>query len=84
MDDEEDDVADELFAVLSFVVFATLDDDISAAAAVRAATAATEAITPRKLLTELLSKLFDVGFDGFGLVPLIFRSNNDVESGATC
>lgn len=72
-------------------MLAASDEDMTAAAAaaadVRAATAATDAMTPRKLPTEQLRRLFDavaVEDGGFGLVPFILRSNSDVESGATC
>lgn len=86
--DEVNEVLFAIFVLLSmdeFVMLAASDDITAAAAAaadVRAATAATEAMTPRKLLTELFSKLFEVG--GLGLVPFNFKSKIDVESGATC
>lgn len=87
--DDVEDVLFDIFVVLSseLVVLAASDDIKPAAAAaadVRAATAATDAMTPSKLLTELFSKLLGAETGGFGLVPFILRSKSEVESGATC
>lgn len=86
-----DEAVDEEEVDVLLVVLAASDDITAAAAAaadVRAATAATDAITPSKLLTELFSRLLEAAAEtagGFGLVPLFnLRSNSDVESGATC
>lgn len=86
VDDADEVEVFAIFVLLSSEWFVVLAASAAAAAAadVRAATAATDAMTPRKLLTELFSRLLDAEAGGLGLLPFILRSKSDVESGATC